>query len=102
MSSTLASYKGHGEMFYGSGDITIAAIVPEASADYTISDANAVIGQVVNVSIENAGMEASLVVMAAWVSAAGTISIRIGNHNASGGANLTGSTSTVYYTLTKI
>lgn len=99
MSSTRQHMQGKGKAFYGSGAITVAAITPEASADYTITDANAAVADVISVSLANADMEASLVVMGAWCSAEGTISVRIGNHNAAGGSNLTGGAATVYYTI---
>jgi hypothetical protein len=96
MASTKLSLQGQGMLAVGSAAITIAAIADEASADYTISDANASVGDVISVSLANADMEAGLLVVGAWVSAANTISVRIAND--SGGA-LTGGAATVYYSI---
>ena len=97
--STKRHFQGTGKSYKGSGAITIAALTPEASADYDITDANAAVGDVICVSLLEADMEASLVVAAAWVATAGTISVRILNHTANGGANLTGGAATVHYVI---
>ena len=99
MASVRQSLQGKGKIFKGSGTITVAAITPEASADYDITDANAAVGDVVSVSLLEADMEAQLMVVGAWIAADGTISVRIANQAASGGSNLTGGAATVHYTL---
>ena len=96
MTSTRRHFQGKGKYFYGSGSITIAALAAAAEADYTITDANAAVGDVISVSLANADMETGVAILGAWVSAAGTISIRIGNVHTSG---LTGGAATVYYTI---
>lgn len=96
MASTKLSLQGQGALFVGSGAITIAAVADEATADYSISDANAEVGDVVSASLANADMEAGLELVGAWVSAAGTIKVRVAND--SGGA-LVGGAATVYYSL---
>lgn len=101
MSGPIRSYSGprsSGGTLGRQGAITIAAITTGASADYTIADVDAQIGDVISVSLANADMEASLGVIGAWVSAEGTISVRILN---SGAGTLTGGAAVVYYTITR-
>ena len=97
MSSTRLNLLGQGTIYVGSGSITTSALAAGAEEDLTISDTNAKAGDVVAVSIINAKMETGMSIAAAWVSADGTISIRVSNLN---GANaLTNEAKTVYYTL---
>lgn len=96
MASTVLSLQGQGMVAVGSAAITVAAIADEASADYTIADTNAAVGDVISVSLLHADMEAGLLVVGAWVSAASEISVRIAND--SGGA-LTGGAAVVKYAI---
>lgn len=60
------------------GSITIAALTTLAAATYTIADSDAMVGDVIVVS-PNVALEAGADIAAAWVSAEGTISIKIRN-----------------------
>jgi len=100
MSSTQRHFAGKGRYFYGSDTISIAAIAAEGYADYDITDANAVVGDVVSVSLAEADMEAlAMVISGSWVAADGTITVRIYNGTVAAGSSLTGGSATVYYTL---
>ena len=98
MSSIRRSLQGAGDYFKGSGSITVSTLAAGAVEDLTIADSNAAVGQVVSVSLLDAGMEDGIIaIVGAWVSAAGTISIRVHNIHASSAA--TGGAVTAHYTL---
>ena len=97
MSSTRRHFQGKGKYFYGSGSITISSLAASAQEDLSISDSNAEVGDVISVTLANADMEDNLAVAAAWVSADGTIKIRIANLDTTNA--LTGGSATVYYTI---
>jgi len=96
--STRLSYEGQGTTFIGSASITVAALTTGTQADYSITDANCAVGDVIAASPSNAMAEAHLGVVAAWVSAAGTIKVRIANL---GAGTLTGGANTVNYTVSR-
>ncbi|NIO44970.1 MAG: hypothetical protein GTN36_05465 [Candidatus Aenigmarchaeota archaeon] len=98
MSSNRRLNQGEGSRFYGSASVTVSALAAAAEEDLSITDTNAEVDHVVSVSFANAAMETGLSVSAAWVSAAGTIKVRISNQSGSG---LTGGANTIYYTLEK-
>lgn len=97
--SSLHQFHGMGRVYIGSGSITVATLAAAAEADYTISDANALVGDVIIVSGANALMETGVGILGAWVSANGTIKIRIGNFNDS--AALNGGANTMYYAIVR-
>lgn len=82
-----------------SASVTVSALAAAAEEDLTISDSDAAVGDVVVVSFDEAGMETGLCVCGAWVSAAGSIKIRISNVNAA--AALAGGSRTVRYAITR-
>jgi hypothetical protein len=77
--------------------VTVTALAANAAEVYTISDSQAEVGDVVLVS-PNTAPEAGWGLEAAWVSAAGTISVRARNHSASA---LTGGALVLNYALTR-
>ena len=100
MSSTQLSLAGQGTIYVGSGSITVAALAAAAEADYTISDDNAVAGDVVLASPANAMAEQGFSLVAAWVSASGTVKVRVSNLGGAGAQGaLVGGANTLYYAL---
>ncbi len=104
MSSNVRHNQGKDSLYVGSGSVTLATLAAAAEADYTISDSNAEVTDVISASMQNAspGMadaSGSPAIVGAWVSAAGTISIRVSNVHASGA--LTGGAVAIYYTIQK-
>ncbi len=81
----------------GTTSVVVAAIAAGAQADVSQTIASAVVGDTVIINPNNSAMETGLAILAAWVSANGTVKIRLGNVKASG--SLTGSTSNWNYEL---
>jgi hypothetical protein len=96
--STLCSFQGQGELYVGSGTVTISALAAAAEEDLTITDSNIATTDVVIGSFANADMETGVGVLGVWCSAAGTIKLRITNASGSG---LTGGSATFYYCIIK-
>lgn len=97
MATTQLSLQGQGKIFVGSASVTVTALAAAAEEDYSITEANATVGDIVVASWDDAGAETGASIQAAWVSAAGTIKVRNSNLNASAG--LTGGTRTIRYAL---
>lgn len=97
MATSQLSLQGQGKIFVGSASVTVSALAAAAEEDLAITEANALVGDVVMISFDNAGMETGLAVCGAWVSANGTIKVRISNTNAA--AALTGGSRTVRFTV---
>lgn len=82
-----------------SASVTVSALAAAAEEDLTITDADATVGDVISVSFDNAGMETGMCVCGAWVSAAGSIKVRISNVNAA--AALAGGARTIRYSISR-
>lgn len=95
--STRLSFEGQGSVFPGSASVTVSALTPGSSEDYSITDANAKVGDVIFASPSNAMAEAKFAIALAWCSTAGTVKIRGLNSGASG--NLTGGANTINYCI---
>lgn len=76
--------------------VTIAADAAAAEEDVSLTITAATVGDIVIVTPLNASMETGVGIVAAWVSANGTVKVRISNFNGSG---LTGSTQNWQYCL---
>jgi hypothetical protein len=76
--------------------VTISALAAAAEEDISLTIAAATVGDMVLVSPLNASMETGVAVLAAWVSANGTVKVRVGNVS---GSSLTGSTANWQYCL---
>lgn len=79
-----------------SASVTVSALAAGAEEDLTITDADAAVGDVIAVSFDDAGMETGMSIAGAWVSAAGSIKVRISNLHTSG---LTGGSRTIRYVI---
>lgn len=77
--------------------VTVTALAAAAEETYTITDADAFVGDVINVS-PGTTLEAGWGTIAQWVSADGTISVKASNF---GVGALTGGSLTLYYTITR-
>lgn len=76
--------------------VTLAATAAAAEEDVSLTIADATVGDMVMVTPLNASMETGVAIIGAWVSANGTVKVRISNVNGSG---LTGSTQNWQYLL---
>lgn len=90
------SFQGQGALKISSAAATVSALTDAAEENLSISDSDAAVGDIVLASLDDAGMETGLAVIGAWVSAAGTIKVRISNVK---GSALTGGSRTVRYAL---
>ena len=79
------------------GTVTVTALAAAAEETYTITDAEAEVGMVVSIS-PNVSPEVGWGIICAWVSAAGTVSVKASNF---GAGALTGGSLVLNYTLTK-
>lgn len=80
-----------------SADVTVAALTANAAETYSITDADAKVGDVIAVSPQTAP-EAGWGIEAAWCATAGTIVVRARNHSA---GTLTGGSLTLSYSITR-
>lgn len=76
--------------------VTLAASLAAAEEDVSLTIANATVGDMVIVTPLNASMETGVCICGAWVSANGTVKVRISNVS---GSTLTGSTANWQYCL---
>lgn len=99
--STKLSLQGQGALYVGSGSVTTTALAAAAEEALTISDSEAAVGDVVHAHFDAtaAGTAGTPVIARAWVSAAGTITVTVGNLHASDA--LDAGEKTVLYTLTR-
>lgn len=97
MATVQLSLQGQGKIFVGDASLAVGTDAAAAETDYSITEANAAVGDVVIASFDNAGMETGMSIVGCWVSAAGTIKVRTSNLNAA--AALTGGTRTLRYVL---
>jgi hypothetical protein len=91
------SFQGQGSCKVTSASVTVTALAAAAEEEYSITDADAAVGDIVLASFDNAGMETGMNISGAWVSAAGTVKVRVSNVNAV--AALSGGSRTVRYAL---
>jgi hypothetical protein len=91
------SFQGQGFLKISSSAETVSALAAGAEETLDITDSDAAVGDLVLVNPSNAGAESSLGIVAAWVSAAGTIKVRITNVHAADA--LTGGSRTFYYAI---
>lgn len=84
-SSVKRNFQGNGDFYVGSGSITTTALAGAAEEDLTIADTNIVAGDYVFAEFNKAAAETAgePVIMKAWCSATGTITVTVGNPNAS-------------------
>jgi protein involved in polysaccharide export with SLBB domain len=68
-------------MYRKTGSMTISALAAGAEEDITITDSAVRVGDVVTVTT-TAAPETGLAIITTWVTAAGTINVRISNLNA--------------------
>lgn len=76
--------------------VTLAATAAAGEEDVSLTIAAATVGDMVIVTPLNASMETGVAIVAAWVSANGTVKVRISNLHTS---SLTGSTANWQYCL---
>lgn len=100
MADIKLSLQGQGSIIVGSAVLTVGTDAAAAETDYSITDANAAVGDIVLCSFDNAGMETGMSIAGAWVSAAGTIKVRTSNLNAA--AALVGGSRTIRYALLRV
>lgn len=87
-----------GQQEFGrSSTVTVAALATNTAETYSITDADAEVGDVINVSPQTAP-EAGWGVEAAWCATAGTIAVRARNHS---GGSLTGGALVLSYAITR-
>lgn len=77
--------------------ITVAALSANTAETYSISDADAEVGDIVLAS-PNSAPEAGWGIEACWVDSAGAIKVRARNHS---GGSLTGGALTLNYAITR-
>ena len=80
----------------GTVSVTLAATTAAAEEDVSLTVSGATVGDTVILTPPDAAMETGVAVLAAWVSAANTIKVRISNVS---GSTLTGSTTNWAYCL---
>lgn len=99
MSSSLLQFMGMGRVYVGSGSITTTALAAAGEEELTISDSNAAVNDVVHAHFDAtaAATGGTPSVAMAWVSASGTIKVRVTNQHAS--TALDAGAKTVLYTL---
>lgn len=97
--STRLSLQGQGSVYVGSATVTVSALTHGASEDYSITDAAATVGSVISATPSNAMAEAHFGIVAAWVSANGTIKVRGANLDDT--ATLNGGANLIYYSIQK-
>jgi len=87
-----------GQQEYGrQASVTVAALTTNTAETYTVSDADAEVGDIV-IASPNVAPEAGWGIEAAWVDAAGSIKIRARNHS---GSSLTGGALVLNYAITR-
>jgi histidyl-tRNA synthetase len=92
--------KSNGQNVEGrSASVTVSTLAAAAEEEYTITDADATVGDIIVCSFDNAGMETGMCICGAWVSANGTIKVRVTNVNAA--AALVGGSRTLRYQIMK-
>lgn len=94
---TTCTNKGSGKQVGRTGSITIAALLTLTGAVYTITDSDAIAGDVISVSPTGA-LEAGAIVAGAYCAVDGTVTIKIFNGSAS---TLTGGAQTFAYFICK-
>ena len=82
----------------GTISVTVAAGLAAAEEDVSVTITGAAAGDIVLMTPLNASMETGVGIVAAWVSAADTVKIRISNLS---GSTLTGSTAAWSYCIIK-
>jgi hypothetical protein len=82
----------------GTVAVTLAATAAAAEEDVSLTITGAAAGDIVIMTPLNASMETGVAIVAAWVSAADTVKVRISNVHSSG---LTGSTQNWSYCIIK-
>lgn len=96
LSGPLRMYSANGTL--GRSDsVTVTALAAGAEETYTITDADAKLGDII-VASPAAGVEAGWGITKAWVSADNTIKISASNFSGSG---LTGGSLTIHYAILK-
>lgn len=81
----------------GTVSVTLAATAAAAEEDVSLTITGAAAGDIVIMTPLDAAMETGVAIVAAWVSAANTVKVRISNVNAA--AALTGSTANWSYCI---
>lgn len=99
MASTLMQLAGQGRILKGSGSVTTTALAAAAEEILTITDANAALDDVVCAQFDVAALATAgtPAIVNAWVSVAGTISVKVSNLHAS--AALDAGAKTVNYSI---
>jgi hypothetical protein len=80
----------------GTVSVTVSALAAAAEEDITLSISDAVAGDIVILTPPNAAAETGLAKLLEWVSASGSVKLRVGNVS---GSSLTGSTADWNYIL---
>jgi len=94
--ATKLSLQGQGMIKHTAANITVSALAAGAEEDITISDSDAEVGDVVVASPVNAMAETGFAIVCAWVSANGSIKVRLSNVS---GSSLTGGTNSLKYAI---
>lgn len=94
MGSVRQNFAGDGAFYCGSGSVTTTDLAAGAEEDLTITDANVIAGDYVKAAFNKAAAEAAgePVIMKAWCSASGTITITVANVHASTGLGVAAKT----------
>jgi hypothetical protein len=82
----------------GTVEVTVSALAAAAEEDISVTISGAAAGDIVCVTPLDAAMETGVGLIAAWVSAANTVKIRVSNFS---GSSLTGSTANWSYMVVK-